>query len=154
MSLTGLKVFDDTLHKTNVWLKEIEEMLGSDRKEAYQSLRAVLHCLRDRLTINDAAQLGDQLPMLIRGIYFEGWHPAGKPEKLRSREEFLAWIGSRLSNTQLTDREEDAARAVLRAIERHVSAGEVGDVLQTLPKEIRDLWPEASERDPGGSQRR
>ena len=141
MSSTGLEVFDDTLHKTNVWLKEIEGVLGSDRKDAYQSLRAVLHCLRDRLTVDEAAQLGDQLPMLIRGIYYEGWHPAGKPEKVWSRDEFLAWIGSRLPKTRLIDREADAARAVFQSLEHHVSAGELGDVLQSLPKEIRALWP-------------
>jgi uncharacterized protein (DUF2267 family) len=49
MSLTGLEVFDETLHKTNTWLKEIEQELGPGRRRAYQALRAVLHCLRDRL---------------------------------------------------------------------------------------------------------
>jgi uncharacterized protein (DUF2267 family) len=107
---------------------------------AYQALRAVLHCLRDRLTTDEAAQLGDQLPMLIRGIYYEAWRPAGKPQKVRSREEFLAWIGARLPATRLIDRE-DAARAVFQVLENHVSAGEIHDVVQSLPKEIRALWP-------------
>ena len=111
MSSTGLDVFDETLHKTNTWLKEIGETLGSDRRGAYQALRAVLHCLRDRLTTDKAAHLGDQLPMLIRGIYYEAWRPAGKLEKVRSREEFLAWIESRLPPTARINRE-DAARAV------------------------------------------
>jgi uncharacterized protein (DUF2267 family) len=140
MSLTGLEVFDETLHKTNIWLKEIDEVVGSGRRGAYQALRAVLHCLRDRLTIDEAAQLGDQLPILIRGIYYEAWHPAGKPERVRSREEFLAWIGAHLPKTGLVDAE-DAARAVFQVLDNHVSAGEIRDVMQSLPKDIRSLWP-------------
>ena len=43
MSLTGLEVFDETVHKTNTWLKEIAKTLALDRHGAYHVLRAVLH---------------------------------------------------------------------------------------------------------------
>ena len=144
MSTTGLEVFDETVHKTNAWLKEIAKALGLDRHGAYQVLRAVLHSLRDRLIINEAAQLGDQLPMLARGIYYEAWHPAGKPEKIRSREEFFAKIATRMAMKQSID-PESAARAVFQTMEHHVSPGEIRDVMQELPDDIRGLWPPREE---------
>ena len=144
MSVTGLAVFDETVQKTNTWLKEIAQPLLCDRHRAYQVLRAVLHCLRDRLTINEAAQLGDQLPMLVRGIYFEAWHPAGKPLKIHTREEFLGRMATHL--TQAPFELEDAARAVFQVLEKHVAWGEISDVIQGLPEEIRTLWPQAQRR--------
>jgi uncharacterized protein (DUF2267 family) len=106
-----------------------------------------LHCLRDRLTIQEAIQLGDQLPMLVRGIYYEGWRAAGKPEKIRSREEFLARVAAHLPTASIEP--EHATRAVFQVLHRHVAAGEVEDVLQTLPKDISTLRPtsEARQRD-------
>jgi len=57
MSATGLEVFDKTVQTTNTWLKEIMEVTGPDRRRAYRVLAAVLHALRDRLTVDEAAQL-------------------------------------------------------------------------------------------------
>lgn len=140
MSTTGLEVFDDTLQKTNTWLKEIMQVLGPDRRRAYTAMRGVLHCLRDRLTVDEAAHLGAQLPMLVRGIYYEGWRPAGKPNKIRSRDEFLAGIARHFEHVRPID-PQDAARAVFQTLEHHVDPGEIADVIQSLPQDIRTMWP-------------
>jgi uncharacterized protein (DUF2267 family) len=85
-----------------------------------------------------------KLPMLVRGIYYEAWHPAGKPEKIRSRDEFLTGIATRVAMRQPID-VENAARVVSQTLESHVSAGEIRDVVHVLPQEIRTLWPQFQE---------
>jgi uncharacterized protein (DUF2267 family) len=141
MSMTGLDVFDRTVHKTNNWLNELMEVLGwQDRHKAYLALRVTLHTLRDRLTVEEVAQLAAQLPMLIRGSYYEGWDPTGKPLKERSKEEFLARIEEYFSGDDPVDPEQ-VARAVFTVLSNRVTEGEIEDVKHVLPAEIEDLWP-------------
>ena len=69
-------MFDRTVHTTNRWLQELTGLLdGGSRHDAYVALRATLHALRDRLPIEETAELAAQLPMLVRGFYYEGWDP-------------------------------------------------------------------------------
>lgn len=141
MSMTGLEVFDTTVHKTNSWLKDVmQEIHRDDRRKAYDALRATLHALRDRLTLEEVAQLGAQLPMLIRGFYYEGWDPTGKPLKVRQKEQFLAQIEQQFRADDHIDPEK-VARAVFTVLAKRVSDGEIEDVKQILPEEIRELWP-------------
>jgi len=71
MTQTSLAAFDSTLQTTNIWLNDILGQLGwQDHHRAYHALRAVLHALRDRLTVDQAAALAAQLPMLVRGFYY------------------------------------------------------------------------------------
>jgi uncharacterized protein (DUF2267 family) len=144
MSTTGITAFDSTIHTTNVWLNDVLDRMGwQDKQRAYHALRAVLHALRDRLTVDQAAAFGAQLPMLVRGFYYEGWHPHGKPVKERKKEEFLAHVVAAFWDEPEVDPEE-IARAVFQVIARHVTAGEVEHMKITLPEEIRSLWAEES----------
>jgi uncharacterized protein (DUF2267 family) len=142
MSTTGIAAFDSTMQTTNVWLHDVMDRTGwQDKHRAYHALRVVLHALRDRLPIDQAAALGAQLPMLVRGFYYEGWHPAGKPVKERKKEEFLAHIAAAFQNDPDVN-PEDIARAVFQVIAQHVTPGEIKHVKLTLPGEIRSLWAE------------
>lgn len=140
---SNLSAFDSTLHTTHVWLKELLDLLGwpDDQHRAYRALRAVLHALRDRLSVDEAASLAAQLPMLVRGIYYEGWHPHGKPLRERHAEEFLAHIQADFPQELDLDAEQ-IARAVFQLLAGHVAAGEIEKLKHGLPVPIRSLWPE------------
>lgn len=148
MSMAGLDIFDITIQKTQVWLNDLMDELGwetRDRHKAYLVLRTVLHTLRDRLTVEEAAQLGAQLPMLVRGFYYEGWTPHKMPIRERHKEEFLGHVKQAFQRDENVD-PETLLRAALRVLERHVSAGEIDDVQHLLPKHVRELWPETGQK--------
>jgi uncharacterized protein (DUF2267 family) len=111
-----------------------------DKHKVYLALRATLHALRDRLTVEEVAHLGAQLPMLVRGFYYEGWDPTDKPLRQRHKEQFLARIEQQFKDDDSVD-PEVVVRAVFFVLEHRVTEGEIEDIKQILPAEIRDLWP-------------
>jgi uncharacterized protein (DUF2267 family) len=80
--------------------------------------------------------------MLVRGFYYEGWDPTGKPTRDRRPEAFLARIWRELPPRAPMD-PEPVARAVFQLLSERVADGEIDDVLHVLPAEIRELWPTA-----------
>jgi uncharacterized protein (DUF2267 family) len=123
-------------------MKEIAQSLGPDHRAAYHAMRAVLHALRDRLTVDEAAHFGDELRMLVRGIYFDGLHSAGKPDRVRSREEFLQRSNDRLHIASFGP--EDAPRAVFKVLVHHLAPGEIRRVVSELSRDIRALCKSAA----------
>ena len=98
MSANGLEVFDRTLQITHIWLDEIIEALHTDRQTAWRVLGAVLRALRDRLPPGLSAHLSAELPLLVRGAYFEHWRPGEETLKLRSLAEFLERVSAGLAH--------------------------------------------------------
>lgn len=147
MSANGLEVFDKTLETTHIWLGEIMEDIGPDRQVAWKVLSVVLHKLRDRLPIGVAAHLGAQLPLLVRGVYYDQFQPSRLPTECNSREEFVAEVAEWLSDTRPVD-PDLAVRAVFGVLSRHVSEGQINHVKEALPRSLRQSWETAEQRVP------
>jgi uncharacterized protein (DUF2267 family) len=138
MTVDTVSVFEHTIEITHTWLHELNERLGwHDKHRAYMALRAVLHALRDRLSPDGAAHLAAQLPMLVRGFYYEGYHPADKPLAERKKADFLAHV-----TAECTDETGDGriARAVFGVLAKHITPGEAEKIKGALPAEVRSLW--------------
>ena len=139
MTKVDPNIIEHSVEKTLLWLKEIAAELGDeDRQYAYRALRAVLHTLRDRLTVNVAAKLAAQLPTLIRGVYYEDWDPSRTPLAIHDVEAFLDHVaheGHLAGQTEASV----AVTAVARVLRAHVSPGEIDDILAVLPDKFRAL---------------
>ncbi len=137
---TGYSSFDTTVDKTNHILKDIEQTFGwpkQRRNQSYAALRAVLHALRDRLTVEESAQFAAQLPMLIRGIFYHAWDPSRVPVKM-NREEFLQRVQQEFPY-QVEGGAERLVRVVLQALKHHVTEGEWEDVRSSVPRDLASL---------------
>lgn len=151
MTKHGIEVFDATLQKTYDWINDLMRILNStDKQHAYLTLRATLHALRDRLPFEITVKLGAQLPMLIRGLYYEGWKPSNIPIKLKNSQDFIDFVAAHFANSNLFHKIdlELVVRAVFQVMSHHISPGEIDHLKQVLPPSISALF------NPGVSARR
>lgn len=139
MSSTGFDLFDKTIQTTNIWLDEISERIGPDRQLAWKVLSTVLHKLRDRLQPDLAAHLGAQLPLLVRGAYYDLYEPSKQPVENAGGDEFVEDVARWLSDARPVD-PRDAIATVFDVLDRHISKGQLDKVWNALPKNIRTLW--------------
>jgi uncharacterized protein (DUF2267 family) len=141
MSATGLDVFDKTLHTTNLWLDDIMARLGSDRRVAWKVLSVVLRTVRDRVPVEVAAHLGAELPLLIRGAYYDQFAPAKRSPKY-DLDGFVERVAAQLSDMRPID-PVLAMQAVFVTLGRHIEHGQVAKLQDVLPHDLRDFWQAA-----------
>lgn len=134
-------VFERSLHATHVWINDIADDMDVDAQESYHALKAVLHALRDHLSIDKSAQLAAQLPTHMRGIYYSEWTPTTKDVKSRSKKKFMDSVKKSLEATESLNAEE-TCRAVFRMLNHHVGSKELNDARTSLAKNVQTLWPE------------
>lgn len=147
MSALGLKILDESVHQANVWINEVNERTGWDNKQrAYRLLRAVLHAIRDHLSPDTAAQLAAQMPIFVRGVYYEGWDPSRTPVRERSRSGFIERIQADFESDPMGDAEA-AIGAVLDLLDHRISEGEMENLRRSFSRDIRGLFFEVSDSD-------
>jgi uncharacterized protein (DUF2267 family) len=139
--MSGLESLEHTVQLTHIWINELDEKLGWNNKaRSYRLLRAVFHALRDWLQLSEAADFAAQLPVLLRGIFYEQWRPGAAPARKRSKAAFLARVQEEFKGDPLILSPREIT-AVFEVISSKITAGEVDDVRASLPEEVRELWP-------------
>ncbi len=152
MSAQGLEGLDHAVQLTHLWINELDERLQWNNKaRSYRLLKAVLHALRDLLPVDEAVDLGAQLPGPLRGAYYEQWRPAITPVKSRDVEEFLNRVNEHFRRDPLMEPLQ-AVMAVFQLLNKKITEGEIEDVRGCLPEAVRNIWPEPY-RTPGAVRR-
>lgn len=144
MQQTHVTALNHTLEETHQWLEELQrEGSFETEQQAYSYLRAVLHAVRDRLTVEEASHFAAELPMLVRGFYYEGWRPALAPNDHRKTEDdFLEAVQESLRSAETPIAElRNAVQAVLRLLTNHMEEGQIRHAREQMPAEMRTIWP-------------
>ena len=142
MTAQGLEVIDQIVHLTHEWINELAGRLDwTSKRSALRLMRVTLHRIRDHLVIDEVAQLSAQLPVMIRGFFFEGWVPKDTPIKERRGEDFIAFIAHQMTDT-IEYRGRDDIKSVFDLLNARISKGEIEDVRANMPQDLRDLWPD------------
>jgi uncharacterized protein (DUF2267 family) len=137
----GIKPLDRSIQLTLEWLNEIqEEFKWPNKDRVYDATKAVLLATRDRLTIEEAHQFAAQIPMVMKGMFFDGYDPTDKPMLIRNRDKFLEHVRKHFGDRPLDS--ENAVRTVAKVLRKKISEGQYEDVVGSMPKEIQKLYLE------------
>jgi len=139
--MTGIQALDTAIQATEDWISALMQRLGwQDREKIYLALVVTLHALRDSLARDEAAYLGIQLPVLLRGLYFEGWHPSSRIARAKSLSGFLERIQEGIHRDPGIDAEQ-VAHVVFSLLAERLPAGELEDAKAATPSALRMFWP-------------
>lgn len=136
-----VSVFARTAHKSQEWIREMQkELKWISGDSTYHLLRAVLQSLRDQMSINEAAHFSAQLPILLRGTFFEGWNPQISELSGSTKDEFLQNVKHRMGplGTQKFELESGVLVA-LNVIKKHISAGEMKDFTGMINPSLKNF---------------
>ncbi|CAM3727905.1 DUF2267 domain-containing protein [Pontibacter korlensis] len=134
-------IFENYLKDGKTWLHELCTYLGiDDEQKASRIFRAVLHAIRDRIQPGEAIHLGAQLPIIWKGIYFDGFS-LHEPVRIRHEDEWLEFIRSKDSGADQADfptldHAYYAFQDVMSFLRDHISEGQYQQIAQALHSEI------------------
>ena len=138
--MNSMPDLNGAVRATDDWIDDLMRRLGwTDRTRVYLALLAALHALRDCLQQDEAIYLGGQLPALLRGLYYEGWHPGAHPAA-KSRGAFLERVHDGVHRDPGIDAEQ-VARSVFALLAARLPAAEIENAKAATPSALHNLWP-------------
>lgn len=138
--------FEQFAAEANKFVREVADELqnGGDATHAYRVTKSVFHTVRDVLSPQESLHLVAQLPLLIKGVYVDGWHMDTK-ERIRSMPQFLDCLRRQSERSAGRDFGDDetakrSVKAVLNVLKRRVAVGQIQDMIDQFPMELAGLW--------------
>lgn len=138
--------FDQYAQDGRRFVREVAVELGDARnmQQAERVMTAVLHTIRDILSPEESLHFISQLPMLVKAMYVNGWHFHPR-SRIRSAADFVECLMLQCPRTAPRDFGDDEialrkTHAVIRVLKRHISAGEIRDVMNQFPEALVSLW--------------
>ncbi|MGZ3787847.1 MAG: DUF2267 domain-containing protein [Bacteriovorax sp.] len=137
-----VSAFERSLQKSETWISQMQyELKWLNGDSTYHLLRAVLHALRDQLSIDEAAHFSAQLPLLLKGTFYECWNPQKNHSKALSKKEFLEAVMNHLGPVGSIKFElETGVSAALGVIMNHISGGEMNDIVQSSKDSLKAFF--------------
>lgn len=140
--------FEKYAQDANAFMKRLAEELGhpDEPRRAEIVVRAVLHTLRDRITVPESLNFMAQLPMFLKAVYVDEWKYRERPERLKNLEEFAEKVKAHQSHygEQQFDWPEhtgDLIEKTLAFIQKnYLTKGEVEDIKAQLPRELEHIF--------------
>ncbi len=142
--------FDKYAQEGNEFINKLAEKLGHPEEKARTGiiLRAVLHTLRDRITISESLNLLSQLPMFMKAIYVDNWKYSERPKTFNKLEDFKTEVkehqvqyGEQAFEWQKST--EEIVSIVLSQLGIYISKGEAQDIMAQLPEELEEFFRES-----------
>lgn len=136
--------FDRHLEEANRFIKSLAEELGrpGDFDHAARVTRAVFRTLRQRIVPEESMHLISQLPLILKGMYVDGWDISRPLSNARNMYEFMEEVRANTDRAADYDFGDENAvekiRAVFTVLRQYVSEGEMNHVKHELPQEIAE----------------
>lgn len=138
--MTEIQDLGQSVAETENWVDDLMRRLGwQHRSKAYAVLLGTLRALRDSLPRDEAIYIGAQMPALLRGLYYEGWHPNAR-FFAKGRSAFLERIQESAHRDPGIDAEQ-VAHAVFALLAEHLTPGELEEARAATPNSLRSFWP-------------
>ncbi|MFW5698141.1 MAG: DUF2267 domain-containing protein [Fimbriimonadaceae bacterium] len=138
MAIESIPVFETTIQKTDAWLKTFQQQIGTDinKDQAYHLMRAGLHTIRDRMTVDEAAHFSAQLPLLLRGTFYEGYKPSQQPRTMRTEQDFCNCLDEKINKDVPVDKKY-VLPALFKTLKEQISEGQIKDVESHMPEDMQ-----------------
>ncbi|MFW5688518.1 MAG: DUF2267 domain-containing protein [Spirochaetota bacterium] len=138
--------FNQYAQDGNEFMHRLARELGHPDREDQAAilLRAVLHALRDRISMQENLHVVSQLPMFLKGVYVDQWSYSEELDRLKTADEFARRVEE--NQEQLGEQRfdwnastQELITKVLASVEEYLTEGEVKDIKSELPDEIAAL---------------